>query len=77
LSVLLLFSHPSFLPFGLFFFGGLVLSIPMVVLTSQAWLGEKMIKHQWLSSPEEIAQSEILQPLELKFFSSHEKLQNK
>ena len=77
LSVLLLFSHPSFLPFGLFFFGGLVLSVPMVVLTSQAWLGEKMIKHQWLSSPEEIAQSEILQPLELKFFSSHEKLQNK
>jgi len=77
LSVLLLSSHPSFLPFGLFFFGGLVLSIPMVVLTSQAWLGEKMIKHQWLSSPEEIAHSKILQPLELRPYTIHEKFRNK
>ena len=77
LSVLLLSSHPSFLPFGLFFFGGLVLSIPMVVLTSQAWLGEKMIKHQWLSSPEEIAHLKILQPLELRPYTIHEKFRNK
>jgi membrane glycosyltransferase len=77
LSVLLLSSHPSFLPFGLFFFGGLVLSIPMAVLTSQAWLGEKMIKHQWLSSPEEIAHSKILQPLELRPYTIHEKFRNK
>jgi membrane glycosyltransferase len=77
LSVLLFSSHPSFLPFGLFFFGGLVLSIPMVVLTSQAWLGEKMIKHQWLSSPEEIAHSKILQPLELRPYTIHEKFRNK
>jgi membrane glycosyltransferase len=77
LSVLLFSSHPSFLPFGLFFFGGLVLSIPMVVLTSQAWLGEKMIKHQWLCSPEEITHSQILQPLQLKSYTIHEKFRNK
>ena len=77
LSVLLFSSHPSFLLFGLFFFGGLVLSIPLVVLTSQAWLGEKMIKHQWLCSPEEITHSKILQPLQLKSYTIHEKFQNK
>ena len=73
LSVLLLWTHPSLLPFGLFFFGGLALSIPLVVLTSQAWLGEMMIKYEWLSSPEEIARSEILQSLQLKPYSIQKK----
>lgn len=77
LSALLLGSHPSLFPIGLFFFGGLALAIPLVVLTSQAWLGEKMIQHQWLSSPEEIARSEILQPLELKSYSIQEKFHKK
>lgn len=75
LSILLLGSHPSLFPIGFFFFGGLALSIPLVVLTSQAWLGEKMIKHQWLSLPEEIERSEILKPLQLKSFSIQEKFQ--
>lgn len=66
LSVLLLASHPNLFPIGLFFFGGLLLAIPLAVLTSQAWLGRFMIKHQWLSSPEEIADSQILHPLQLK-----------
>jgi membrane glycosyltransferase len=77
LSALLLWSHPSLFPFGLFFFGGLALSIPLVVLTSQAWLGKKMIEHQWLSSPEEITRLEILQPLQLKSYSIQEKFQKK
>ncbi|PVE08713.1 glucans biosynthesis glucosyltransferase MdoH [Limnohabitans sp. Rim28] len=77
LSVLLLWSHPSLFPIGLFFFGGLALAIPLVVLTSQAWLGEKMIQHQWLSSPEEIGRSEVLQPLQLKSYSIQEKFQKK
>lgn len=77
LSVLLLVSHPSLFPIGLFFFGGLALSIPMVVLTSQAWLGEMMIKHQVLSSPEEIERSEVLKPLQLKSYSIQEKFQKK
>jgi hypothetical protein len=49
----------------------------MVVLTSQAWLGEKMIKHQWLCSPEEITHSKILQPLQLKSYTIQEKFRNK
>ena len=77
LSALLLWSHPSLFPFGLFFFGGLALSIPLVVLTSQAWLGKKMIEHQWLSSPEEITRLKILQPLQLKSYSIQEKFQKK
>lgn len=77
LSILLLWSHPSLFPIGLFFFGGLALAIPLVVLTSQAWLGEKMIQHQWLSSPEEIGRSEVLQPLQLKSYSIQEKFQKK
>lgn len=77
LSVLLLWSHPSLFPIGLFFFGGLALAIPLVVLTSQAWLGEKMIQHQWLASPEEIERSEVLQPLQLKSYSTQEKFQKK
>ena len=77
LSVLLLSSHPSLFPFGLFFFGGLVLSIPLVVLTSQAWLGEMMIAKRWLASPEEIAPSEILKPLQLKSYFIQENYQKK
>lgn len=77
LSVLLLWSHPSLFSIGLFFFGGLALAIPLVVLTSQAWLGEKMIQHQWLASPEEIERSEVLQPLQLKSYSTQEKFQKK
>ena len=77
LSVLLLWSHPSLFQIGLFFFGGLALAIPLVVLTSQAWLGEKMIQHQWLASPEEIERSEVLQPLQLKSYSIQEKFQKK
>lgn len=76
-SVLLLWSHPSLFPIGLFFFGGLALSIPLVVLTSQAWLGEKMIKNQWLSSPEEISRSDTLQALQLKSFSLQDDFRKK
>jgi membrane glycosyltransferase len=77
LSVLLLSSHPSLFPFGLFFFGGLVLSIPLVVLTSQAWLGKMMIEQRLLSSPEEIAPSETLKPLQLKSYFIQEDFQKK
>ncbi len=77
LSVLLLSSHPNLFPFGLFFFGGLVLSIPLVVLTSQAWLGKMMIEQKLLSSPEEIAPSETLKPLQLKSYSIQKDFQKK
>jgi membrane glycosyltransferase len=75
LSVLLLASHPSLFPFSLCFFGGLVFSIPLVVLTSQTWLGKMMIEQRWMSSPEEITPSEPLKPLELKSYSIQDNFQ--
>ncbi len=77
LSFLLLASHPSLFPLGLFFFGGLLLSIPLVVLTSQAWLGKMMIENNLLSSPEEIARLELLRPLQLKSYSIQDAFQEK
>jgi membrane glycosyltransferase len=47
------------------FFGGLVFSIPLVILTSQAWLGRFMIRHRLLSLPEEITPPAVLLPLQL------------
>jgi membrane glycosyltransferase len=54
-----------------------VLSIPLVVLTSQAWLGKMMIEQRLLSSPEEIAPSETLKPLQLKSYFIQEDFQKK
>jgi membrane glycosyltransferase len=47
------------------FFGGLLFSIPLVVLSSQAWLGRWMIGHQLLALPEEITPPAALLPLQL------------
>jgi membrane glycosyltransferase len=47
------------------FFGGLLFSIPLVVLTSQAWLGRWMIGHRLLALPEEITPPAVLLPLQL------------
>jgi membrane glycosyltransferase len=47
------------------FFGGLLFSIPLVVLSSQAWLGRWMIEYQLLALPEEITPPAALLPLRL------------
>jgi membrane glycosyltransferase len=65
LTGILYFTHPETLPYGLVFFGGLALSIPLVVLTSQAWLGSVMMRYRLLSLPEEIAPPAALIPLQL------------
>lgn len=65
LTITLYFTHPETLPYGLLFFGGLLLSIPLVVLTSQAWLGRFMIRKRLLSLPEEIKTPPELLPLQL------------
>ena len=65
LTGLLYFTHPETLAYGLLFFGGLVFSIPLLVLTSQPWLGRFMIRHRLLSLPEEIAPPAALLPLQL------------
>jgi membrane glycosyltransferase len=63
---MLYFSHQNDAHFGLLFFGGLLVSIPLAVITSQAWLGNFMMKYQILSSPEEIVTPEELISLRLK-----------
>ena len=65
LTGLLYFTHPETVAYGLLFFGGLLFSIPLLVLTSQPWLGRFMIRHQLLSLPEEITPPAVLLPLQL------------
>ena len=65
LASLLYFTHPATLWYGMLFFGGLLFSIPLVVLTSQTWLGRWMIDRQLLALPEEITPPAVLLPLQL------------
>jgi membrane glycosyltransferase len=65
LTGLLYFTHPETLAYGLLFFGGLLLSIPLLMLTSQPWLGRFMIHHQLVSLPEEITPPAVLLLLQL------------
>jgi len=65
LTGLLYFTHPEALVYGLLFFGGLLCAIPLLVLTSQPWLGRFMIRHRLLSLPEEIAPPAMLISLQL------------
>jgi membrane glycosyltransferase len=66
LTLTLFLSHRDATYLGLLFFGGLLVSIPLAVITSQSWLGNLMMKHKLLSSPEEINTPEELKPLRLK-----------
>ena len=65
LASLLYLTHPATLWYGMLFFGGLLFSIPLVVLSSQAWLGRWMIKHRLLALPEVITPPAALLPLQL------------
>ena len=65
LASMLYNSHPETLPYGILFFGGLLFSIPLVVITSQPRLGRFMIRHRLLSLPEEIMPAQELLPLQL------------
>lgn len=66
LTLTLYCSYENDTFFGLLFFGGLLVSIPLAVITSQTWLGTFMVRYQILSSPEEIVMPEELIPLRLK-----------
>jgi membrane glycosyltransferase len=65
LAGMLYFTHPEALSFGIIFFGGLIFVIPLVIITSQPWLGRFMIRHQLLSVPEEIKPPKELISLQL------------
>lgn len=71
LALKLYLSHQEASYFGLLFFGGLLVSIPLAVITSQSWLGNLMMKYQILCSPEEITTPEELMPLRLKALHHH------
>jgi membrane glycosyltransferase len=62
---LLYLTHPETIPYAMLFFGGLLFSIPLVVITSQPWLGRIMIRYRLLSLPEEIMPAKELLPLQL------------
>jgi membrane glycosyltransferase len=62
---LLYLTHPETIPYAMLFFGGLLFSIPLVVITSQPWLGRFMIRYRLLSLPEEIMPAKELLPLQL------------
>jgi len=66
LSITLYTTHPTLLPYGMIFFSGLLLAIPIAVFTSQPWLGRLMMQRRLLSLPEEIAPPEALLALHLK-----------
>ena len=59
-------SHPDLLPYSFFALGGLVLSIPIAVLTSLPGFGAALIQHKLLSLPEEISPPEALKSLHLR-----------
>jgi membrane glycosyltransferase len=72
LTGMLYFTHPEALPYGMLFFGGLLLAIPLTVVTSQPWLGRFMIRRQLLSLPEEITPPAELLALQLNVLEIHQ-----
>ena len=72
LASTLYFSDKGVTFFGLLLFGGLLVSIPLAVITSQSWLGNLMMKYKLLSSPEEISTPGELILLRLKALDHHQ-----
>lgn len=73
LSITLFVTQASLLAYGLIFFSGLLLAIPLAVFTSQPWLGRIMIRRRLLSLPEEIHPPEALFALHLKALPMQQK----
>jgi membrane glycosyltransferase len=59
-------THPTSLPYALILGSGLLLSIPIAVLTSWPSFGRLLIRWQLVSLPEEIAPPAALRPLDLE-----------
>jgi membrane glycosyltransferase len=59
-------THPTSLPYALILGSGLLLSIPIAVLTSWPSFGRLLIRWQLVSLPEEIAPPSALRPLDLE-----------
>ena len=59
-------THPTTLPYALIMLSGLLLSIPIAVLTSRPSFGRVLIRWKLVSLPEEIAPPAALKPLDLE-----------
>lgn len=59
-------THPTSLPYALIILSGLLLAIPIAVLTSWPSFGRLLIRWKLLSLPEEIATPAALKPLDLE-----------
>jgi membrane glycosyltransferase len=59
-------THPTSLPYAMIMLSGLLLAIPIAVLTSWPSVGRLLIRWQLLSLPEEIATPAALRPLDLE-----------
>ena len=59
-------THPTSLPYALIILSGLLLAIPIAVLTSWPSFGRLLIRWKLLSLPEEIATPAALRPLDLE-----------
>jgi membrane glycosyltransferase len=59
-------SHPTTLPYALIMLSGLLLSIPITVLTSWPSFGRMLIRWKLVSLPEEISPPAALKPLDLE-----------
>ena len=60
------FTHPANLPYAMIMLSGLLLSIPLTVMTSMPSFGRLLIRWQLVSLPEEIAPPTALAPLDLE-----------
>ncbi|MEI8399357.1 MAG: glucans biosynthesis glucosyltransferase MdoH [Alcaligenaceae bacterium] len=59
-------THPTSLPYALIMLSGLLLAIPIAVLTSWPSFGRLLIRWQLVSLPEELAPPAALTPLDLE-----------
>ena len=66
LAVAVWHSHPTTLPYALIMLSGLLLSIPITVLTSWPSFGRMLIRWKLVSLPEEINPPAALKPLDLE-----------
>jgi len=70
-------THPTTLPYAMIMLSGLLLSIPIAVLTSWPSFGRMLIRWKLLSLPEEINPPAALKPLDLEVLKMSRKPHDK
>ena len=70
---LLYVTHPAYLPYACIAMIGLVVSIPLAVLTSLPCFGHILMRFGLFNLPEEVVRPEALAPLNLAAYQAHRK----